>query len=273
MRKFSNKITLVKNSRGVYDLDVCKGCYSGIKNNPDGCYNDCYAARYAKRYGYDFGKTILRYFENDRHRKKIIRAINKSDMPFIRIGVTGDPSECWEHTLNICESISQVSRKIIIITKHWFNLTVEQLERLHKLDICVNTSVSALDKPSELSNRLKQYNRLKKYCISVLRIVSCNFNLSNKVGIRFNKIQKRLFKNKNIIDTILRVSLKNKYVLNGILNIEKITFLRNTCWASRYDKSTYLGVCGGCKELCGLSINGDGVDIKYLLNNLQLKLF
>ena len=59
MRHFKNKITLIKNSRGVYDLDTSKGCYSGILHNEKGCYNDCYAARYSKKYGYDFSKTIF----------------------------------------------------------------------------------------------------------------------------------------------------------------------------------------------------------------------
>lgn len=273
MREFGSKITLIKNKRGVYDLDTCKGCSSGMKDNPNGCYDGCYAARYSKGKGFDFSKTVLRYFENDRHRAKIIRAINKSDMPFVRIGVTGDPSESWEHTLNICKSISQINRKIIIITKHWNNLTLKQLGIIQKLDICINTSISALDSPKLLSNRLQQYTILKDYCKSVLRIVSCNFNLNNKAGKRLNEIQKELFKNKDTLDTVLRVSKNNKYVLGGIINIKKTYFLNRPCYVSRYNKHTYFGMCNNCKELCGLNMNGGNINIKYLLDNLQLKLF
>jgi len=43
--ELNDKITLTKNSRGVYDLDSTKGCYCGTKQNPNGCYGDCYAAK------------------------------------------------------------------------------------------------------------------------------------------------------------------------------------------------------------------------------------
>ena len=43
MRTYSDKITLVKNSRGVWDLDTIKGCRYGTETNPNGCYDSCYA--------------------------------------------------------------------------------------------------------------------------------------------------------------------------------------------------------------------------------------
>jgi len=258
---YSNSITLVKNKRGCYDFDTIKGCASGMFDNPFGCYNDCYAFRAAQRYGFNFGKSTLRGFDNRQHQQTTITRINKIDMPFVRIGVTGDPSENWEHTLDICHRISvdtqlslfpKATRGIVIVTKHWQNLTKRQLKSLANLNICVNTSVSALDKPTLLRNRLTQYNRLKGYCKSILRIVSCDFNLHNAIGRKLDLIQRRLFDNENVLDTILRVGAKNELVLSGVINIAKLDFLNKSCWVSRLNKNTYLGKCSSCPEMCGL---------------------
>lgn len=262
MREYLNAISLVKNSRGVWDFDTSKGCSSGLAHNPKGCYGDCYAANNAARYGIDFNKTVLRDFENEKHRYSIINQISRIDMPFIRIGVTGDPSENWDHTLNICEKIlparmvlyKTYAKAIVIITKHWKSLTKTQLLRLSKLDVCVNTSVSALDRSALLTNRLRQYNRLKPYCRSVLRIVSCSFNLKNKTGVRLNVIQDKLFNNGNVIDTVLRVSQQNDFVLNGIINVEKVKFMDKLTLASVLNKKTFLGKCDKCPEMCGLNL-------------------
>lgn len=254
MREFSNKITLTKNFRGVYDLDTSKGCYSGLLNNPKGCYNDCYAARYSKKYGYNFSKTFLRNFENDKHKEKIINEINKIDLPFIRIGVTGDPSENWEHTINIIKNISKCEKIIVLITKHWNLLTIKQLNELSKHNICINTSISALDNQLLLKHRISQYYTIKKYCKSILRIISCDFNIKNKLGKKLHNIQNELFDNDNVLDTILRVYKKNDLVLNKIINIEEIKFLGKKCNFSMNNKNAFIGYCNDCKELCGINI-------------------
>ena len=46
MREYSTKISLTKNSRGIYSLDTSIGCKAGMSNETGGCYNDCYAAKY-----------------------------------------------------------------------------------------------------------------------------------------------------------------------------------------------------------------------------------
>jgi hypothetical protein len=252
----------VKNSRGVWDLDTTKGCLSGVGNNPNGCYGDCYAYRSAVIRGFNFGQTVTRHFENEHHEYSILNQINKIDMPFVRIGVAGDPSENWDHTVNVCEKVtkcnmvlySSYKKAIVIITKHWGNLTDNQLKRLSLLGVCINTSVSALDKNNMLRNRLTQYNRLKEHCKSVLRIVSCNFNLQNETGAKLNLIQDKLFDNENVLDTVLRVGKNNELVLNGVINIEKVKFLSQSCYASRRNKNTYFGKCSTCPEMCGLTL-------------------
>ena len=274
MREYSNKISITKNSRGIYSLDTSIGCASGMNNEDGGCYNDCYAAKSAKLYGYDFSKTILRSFVNEKHRIKVVSQINKIKLDFIRIGTSGDPSENWEHTISIIKQIDKCNKQIVIITKHWTNLSIEQLEYLGTINVCINTSVSALDKPHLLSNSIDQYKILKKYCKSILRIVSCDFNLSNEIGNKLSIIQNELFKNDDIIDTILRLNRKNELIKNGIVNVKESTFLGKKALISKFNRNTYFGKCSNCHEMCGVLIKPKEVLYPTKKGTIkQLKLF
>lgn len=272
MKQYSEKIALVRNGRGVYCLDTSIGCASGLRENPKGCYGDCYAAKSAKTYGYDFGTTVLRGFENKAHERRIIRQINRAKLDFVRIGCSGDPSENWEHTLSVLRVIANCNKEIVIITKHWTNLTDEHLAFFNTLNLCVNTSVSALDKPELLKNSIEQYHRLKPFCRSILRIVSADFNLENGIGRRLNELQDRLFANEQTIDTVLRVGKNNPLVLSEVVKIKRGAFLGKKQWLSKRFRKTYLGKCANCKEMCGINIEQGGYKDKRLLSK-QLELF
>lgn len=264
MKQYKNIISLSKNERGIWDLDTIKGCKSGLLENEKGCYNDCYAFKTAKRYGIDFSNSVLRSFENKQHRNLIIKQIEKIDMPFIRIGCSGDPSENWEHTINIIKQIresSQLSlfdisstKQVVIITRHWNVLTDEQLQKISKYNICINTSVSALDNDYLISKSLNEYKRLKPYCKSVLRVVTCDFNELNNIGKVKSEIQRKLLKNENVIDTVFRPSKKNEFVVNEIINVKKMGFMKSKALVSKFNKKTYLGKCKTCLEMCGLNV-------------------
>jgi len=264
MRTYKNIISLSKNERGIWDLDTIKGCESGLLENSKGCYNDCYAYKTAKRYGIDFSKSIERNFENEAHKQSIIKKIEKIDMPFIRIGCAGDPSENWQHTINIIKQIKESSqlslfdisskKQIVIITRHWKLLTDNQLIQLSKYNICINTSVSALDNDKLINTALGQYNRLKPYCKSVLRIVSCDFNENNEQGKKMSEIQRKLFKNELTIDTVFRPSKNNEFVKNEIINVKKMSFMKSKQLISKMDKKAFVGKCENCLEMCGLNL-------------------
>jgi len=270
MREYKPIITLTHNARGVYSLDTSIGCASGLRDNKRGCYNDCYAAKSAKHYGYDFSKTVLRYFTDKRHERKIINQINRIKLDFVRIGTSGDPSEYWQHTINILKVIRNVNKQIVIITKHWTNLTDDHLQFLSTINVCINTSVSALDEPGLLINSLAQYHRLKPFCKSVLRIVSADFNLQNPTGAKLANLQHSLFKNEGTIDTVLRVNKNNPLVKDGVINVTQSTFLGKKAIISKLNKSTYFGGCATCHEMCGMNVKTNYPD---KIVNKQLTLF
>ena len=264
MKTYKSIISLSKNERGIWDLDTIKGCKSGLLENDKGCYNDCYAFKTANRYSIDFSQSINRYFENETHRNLIVKQIEKIDMPFIRIGCSGDPSEDWQHTINIIKQIkenSQLSlfdisskKQIVIITRHWNTLTDNQLKEIAKYNICVNTSISALDNEHLINKSLNEYERLKPYCKSVLRIVSADFNELNNIGKDKAEIQRKLFKNDLTIDTVFRPSKNNIFVKDGIINVSKMGFMKSKALVSKFNKKTFLGKCNSCLEMCGLNV-------------------
>lgn len=251
MNTYGNRISLIKNGRGVYSLDPILGCESGMKLNGRGCYGDCYAASYARRYGYDFSKAVLRYFDSDRHAENTVKKINKIEMPFVRMGTSGDPSEDWSHTLYVLAKIKGIRREIVIITKHWNSLTDSQLSILKSHNVCVNTSVSAMDNQDTLENAMEQYERIKPFCSSVLRIVTCDFNKENSEGERLSKIQDGLTKNIGYIDTVFRPSKNNRLILDGVINTSTARFLDKKVLVSKMNKKTFLGKCEKCSEMCG----------------------
>tara|TARA_R110002020_G_scaffold437832_2_gene648131 strand:+ start:272 stop:1036 length:765 start_codon:yes stop_codon:yes gene_type:complete len=254
MRSYSKKITLTENGRGIWTIDPIMGCKSGIEKDKKGCFSDCYAARNARIYGYDFTENVLRDFESDKHLQSVIRKINRLNFPFIRMGNSGDPSENWGHTLSVLEKLKPVKKQFIIITRHWNKLTLNQLKRLSKLNVCINTSVSAIDNEVELHQNIQQYELLKKYCKSVLRSVSFDFNTKNKKGMDYYLIQNWLFNNYEVLDTVFRCSKSNKLYKEGIINIKETKFLGNKCYVSKRNKKTYFGNCKNCLEKCGLNM-------------------
>jgi hypothetical protein len=264
IKTYKDEITLNKNERGCYILDTIKGCRGGMLYNGNGCYGNCYAKNIANRYCFNFNKTVKRkFYTNEKqiyfsgfkdtsHIFKIIKQINNISMPFIRIGEMGDPSECWGHTLSICNDIRSIKKSLVIVTKHWETIPENLLTNIEKLKLTINTSISALDKEVEIEHRLNQFNMLRNVCNSVLRIVSCDFNINNNEGKRRLRIQNELFNNMNNIDTAFRPDKNNYFVLNDIIKIEKTKFLKSNVLVSKFNKNVYFGKCDNCPDMCGI---------------------
>ena len=254
-KDYSNIISLTKNSRGIYSLDTTIGCKSGMEYQSGGCYGDCYAAKSAKIYGYNFNKTTLRNFKNKKHINEIKNKINNAKLDFIRIGCSGDPSENWNHTINIIKSIENVNKQIVIITRHWNILNDDHLIYFSKINICINTSISSLDDDFMRNKSIEQYERIKKYCKSVLRIVTCEFNLENEIGLKLNNIQNSLLKNELILDTVFRPNKNNYYVTQNIIKVKKGKFLdNNKTLMSKHNNNIFTGKCVNCHQMCGVTM-------------------
>jgi hypothetical protein len=265
VRPYSSKIALLQNSRGVYNLDPSAGCSSGTRENKRGCYADCYSARIARMYGYDFTQTVLRDFESIEHMNEIIRKINKIDLPFIRMGNLGDPSEFWGHTLKICSDIQrglkeiqlslfqEVRQKLIVIlTRHFKTIPDKNLADLQRFNICINTSVSAIDTDPE--RNVNEYNRIKPYCNSILRVVTFDFNTDIQAGREYKEIQDWLLSHDNVIDTVFRPFPGNPLVGGGIIKTAKKKFLGKETVASMHNNKVFMGRCQACKEKCGVGV-------------------
>jgi len=252
MRMYSNTITLSENGRGIWTLDPIFGCKTGIEKNKKGCFGDCYSARSARIYNYNFHENTLRDFKNEKHKESIRKKIDKLEFPFIRMGNNGDPSENWDHTIKIIEEIQPINKQVIIITRHWNLLTIDQLKRIKKLNICINTSISAIDE--DIHNNINQYELLKGYCDSVLRCVSFDFNTKNKKGMGYNLLQDYIFNTYEVLDTVFRCGKSNEMYKEGIINIKETKFLGKKCFVSKKNKKTYFGNCNSCLEKCGLNM-------------------
>lgn len=265
MRQYSDIISLNKNKRGVYSLDTIIGCKYGMEYSNKGCYDECYAAKSALIYGYDFSKSTNRYFKTKSNFYKVIKEIKKSKLDFIRIGSNGDPSEDWGHTLDICKKITPYLRDtqlklfnykctdktIVIITKHFNELTKYQVAEFAKLGVVFNTSISAIDNEQDFAKRLFQYNRLKKHTKSILRVVTFSFNKHHESGKYYDQIQKYLLSQDNCIDTVFRCTKSNPMVKEGLINVKQGKFLGNKILISKENKKTYMGKCDNCLEMCG----------------------
>ena len=255
MKKFGNIITVSRNGRGVYDLDTVKGCKYGMALNNCVCYGACYAATIARRYGYDFSNSVLRRFESNNHEKLIIDSIKKINSSFIRIGTMGDPSECWGHTIDICNKIKCSGKQIVIVTKHFEEIPMYLLCNVKKLGLIINTSISSLDTDDQIKIRLEQYKKLKEVCTSVLRVVTCNFNLSSMLGIIYNDIQNDLLKNDSIVETALRIGINHELVKNNVVHLDARRFVNKKTTLTLRDNNIYLGKCQKCHDMCGLKYN------------------
>jgi len=263
MKTFKPIITLSRNSRGCYILDTIKGC-SACNSKSGGCYGDCYALKIADRYRLDFTHPTKREFYRDqkqimlfdfldeRHMWKVMNEIRNIDMPFVRIGEMGDPSEDWEHTISVCEAIKVARKPIVIITKHWKSIPNSLLDRVKALGLYINTSVSALDDECELEHRCDEYERLKPYCNSILRVVSCEFNMASEEGRYREMVQTMLYNNDCVIDTVFRPSAGNRLVKEKVIHVEKVKFLGTTMLASVRNDDAYIGMCDTCPDMCGL---------------------
>ncbi|HUU82575.1 MAG TPA: hypothetical protein VM243_03625, partial [Phycisphaerae bacterium] len=269
-RLYHDSITAAANAKGCMDVDTVKGCTEGMKSEPGGCYGECYAAKIAVRYGIEFGHSVSRGFVDQwQHRDILIRQLRQHPLSWYRIGVMGDPSHDWPHTISVISRLRWAEKTAVVVTKHWKTLTDDHLSRLMDLDVVVHTSTSGLDTEAQTRHRVGQYERLRHYGIrSVNRLVTCSFGTSEWAR-EGQKRQDRLLALGPVIDTPLRVLPTNPRVVSGeLLTTRRVDSLGGGTLLSLHDPDVFLGNCADCPDQCGVQgdpmKNAPVVDQAYL---------
>jgi hypothetical protein len=256
-RKYQSALTVSLNRKGVIDVDTVKGCSHGLNGNrTEGCYEECYAKKIADRNGINFSVSVKRELVDQwSHRDILIRQLLDLPQTWYRIGVSGDPSYDWRHTINIINALRHAEKTAVIVTKHWVKLSDENISRLRDLDVVVNTSTSGLDTDAELKYRVGQIERLRQFGIrSVNRVVTCDYG-DTEWGHSCAKKQAYLLTIKPLIDNPLRVSSNNQRLISGDLRAtRRQDSVGGGKLVSLHDATVYLGHCSMCPDQCGVSM-------------------
>lgn len=253
-RRYLSVLTASLNRKGVLDVDTVKGCTEGIRTHgKKGCYDACYAAQTARVYGIDFTASITRR-PVPGYLHRVLMAVWRAPARWYRIGVAGDPSHDWENTVTVCELLRHTKKIPVIVTKHWFPATDDQLRRLAKVGTVFNTSTSGMDTDDEVDYRIGQLRRVAAFGMrSVCRVVTCDYGFS-KWALECATKQTYLLSLIPIIDTPLRVPLSHPHVTNGDITITKRadSIGGGARTVSVHNETTYLGTCAQCPDQCGV---------------------
>jgi hypothetical protein len=248
-------LTVTENRKGVLDADTVKGCEMGMRAYPNGgCYGECYANKIAHMYGFDFTVSVSRKIMGREHRGTLIRLMNTYPVNWYRIGTGGDPCHDWDGTLVAIRALRHSKKTPVIITKHWIELSDEQLSELASFGAVINTSTSGLDTDGEIVHRVKQIRRIKSYGIrSVNRVVTCDFT-DSAFGRSCKDKQDYLLSLNPVIDNPLRTSSSNSHVLKGDILVAK---RRDSVGGGKlvsinHTSVAYLGTCVECPDQCGV---------------------
>ena len=252
--RYKPLLTAMINDKGVLDVDTVKGCSFGTKKYPDGgCYSECYAYKNAKRYGIDFTVSVSRKMLRE-NGGIVFDTVKNHTASWYRIGTHGDPCHDWDNTCSIIEALKCTNKIPVVITKHWISFSDIHIDRLRKLSVVVNTSVSGMDTDMEIKHRVEQVYRLRENGIrSVIRIVTCNYGRT-EYGRKAKEKQDYLLSIIPNIDNPLRAGNKNVHVLKGDIILSKINNAKGNKFISLHDKNIYLGICEVCPDQCGVEI-------------------
>lgn len=252
-RQYHDSITAAVNAKGCMDVDTVKGCTAGMVES-GGCYGECYAAKIANRYGIAFEQSVVRGFvDRWQHRDILVRQLRQHPLSWYRIGVMGDPSHAWDHTLAVIRHLRPAEKTAVIVTKHWKVLSDDHVSQLMDLDVVVHTSTSGLDTEAQTKHRVGQYERLKHYGVrSVNRVVTCAYG-DSEWARACQLRQDFLLSLPPVIDTPLRVTASNPRVLSGeLLTSHRTDAVGGGALLSLHDPDVFIGNCADCLDQCGV---------------------
>jgi len=282
IRQYGHFLTVCENRKGVIDADTVKGCTMGMNAYPDGgCYGECYALKNAIRYGFDFRTSVSRKllgWGNRGYRSidTISKIFQVNKASWYRIGTAGDPCHDWGNTIRVCRALHPMRKIPVIITKHWIELTDNQILELRRLNATINTSTSGMDSDEEIKYRIQQRDRIKFFGVrSICRVVTCDYGNSEWAN-KCREKEEYLMSLKPIINNPLRARKSNPHVENGDLILSK----RNESvgggkFVSLGSPSAYLGTCEKCPDQCGIDptnvVESDDKQLELFTNNIEFK--
>jgi hypothetical protein len=250
-------LTVVENRKGVIDVDTVKGCAMGMAAYPvGGCYGECYAYKNAITYGFNFRESVSRRLVDREHTNTLTILMQGFGATWYRIGTAGDPCHDWQNTLTVIKALRYAQKIPVIITKHWIPLSDDQILRLKKYSVVVNTSTSGMDSDDEIKYRVHQMERLNFFGVrSICRVVTCNYGVSEWAKACKEK-QDYLLSLTPIIDNPLRVKNSNSHVLDGdILITKRAEAVGGGKTISLNSSAAYLGKCSDCPDQCGINFS------------------
>ncbi len=170
-------IELSGNRKTKYIVDVTKGCV-GAKVIDGGCYSSCFSLKMARMAGVNFTHTIVGTLNEELLKKQLNKTV---DQNYIRIGVTGDPSEAWPLTVRVAQLIREANIAPIVTTKAWRVPTVKQIKDMVDAETFLHVSCSGLDTRGQTVRRLNVLDSFwRAKGNAVMRIVSAPFVFGTK---------------------------------------------------------------------------------------------
>jgi len=250
-RCYLSRLSAVENERGVMDVDTIKGCTLGMQAYPGGgCYGECYANKTARRYGITFAKSVTRkLFKSDL--TEVFFTVKDHAANWYRVGVAGDPCHDWEHTISVVSALRDTGKIPVVITKHWIELTDQQLARLKELGAVFNTSTSGLDTDLETEHRVRQIERIRAAGMeSINRVVTCQYGASAWAMV-CKRRQDYLLGIVPVIDNPLRAEKSNARVVSGEIILTRVDDSVGGKMVSLHRDGIWLGKCEHCPDQCG----------------------
>lgn len=198
-------------------LDTVRGCI-GAKVIKGGCYGQCYAAKMAKVSGVDFSHPVACELDPTTLR----RSLKRVDEPWIRIGVSGDPSLEWGLTLRVADYCREADKIPVVITKGWHKPTDTDLWWLQSSGAVLHVSLSALDGRRLIKQRRDLMHRYKdKGGTVVCRLITSAFT-GEFGGLQSELITWCRDRQIPILETPLRFFRTNPYYLSGVIDSDKV---------------------------------------------------
>ncbi|ATE55823.1 hypothetical protein [Actinosynnema pretiosum] len=116
------------------------------------CYGSCFAARAAFGAGFDFGVRVRNHLDADVLRADL--AALPAGQRFLRNGWNSDASWDWRGARELADLVRESGRCTVFVTKHFHPVPPDVLAGLVAAGAELRVSVSALDTPGQLRQRL-----------------------------------------------------------------------------------------------------------------------